>query len=122
MTKTILAVDDSPSVRMMVRMTLTGAGYRVVEAVDGEDALSKASGQKLDAILTDQNMPKLDGIGFIRRFRQTPAAVGVPIVFLSTENQDSLKAQARDAGATGWMVKPFDQAQLLAVVRKMVGA
>lgn len=122
MSKTILAVDDSPSVRMMVRMTLTGAGYRVIEAVDGEDALAKAASQKLDAILTDQNMPKLDGIGFIRKFRQTAAAVGVPIVFLSTENLDSLKAQAREAGATGWMVKPFDQTQLLAVVKKMVGA
>ncbi|MGO4851286.1 response regulator [Phaeovulum sp. W22_SRMD_FR3] len=122
MTKTILAVDDSPSVRQMVRLTLTGAGYRVIEAVDGEDALLKASEGPVDAILTDQNMPRLDGIGFIRRYRETRAALGVPIVFLSTESHAELKAQAKAAGATGWMVKPFDQAQLLAVVRKMVGA
>lgn len=122
MPKTILAVDDSPSVRTMVRLTLTGAGYDVIEAVDGEDGLAKAQANHVDAILTDQNMPRLDGLGFIRRFRQLPKSVGVPIVFLSTESQDALKLQAKDAGATGWMVKPFDQPQLLAVVRRMVGA
>lgn len=122
MSKTILVVDDSPSVRTMVRMTLTGAGYSVVEAVDGQDALAKTATHKVNAILTDQNMPRLDGIGFIRKFRQSASAIGVPIVFLSTESNVSLKAQARDAGATGWMMKPFDQAQLLAVVKKMVGA
>jgi two-component system, chemotaxis family, chemotaxis protein CheY len=103
-------------------MTLSAAGYKVVEAVDGEDALNKAASHKIDAILTDQNMPNLDGIGFIRKFRQSHASVGVPIVFLSTESKDSLKTRAREAGATGWMVKPFDQAQLLAVVKKLVGA
>lgn len=122
MSKTILSVDDSPSIRMMVRMTLSTAGYTVIEAEDGEQALSIATSQKVDAILTDQNMPRLDGLGFIRRFRETPAAAGVPIVFLSTESRDDLKTQARAAGATGWMVKPFDQAQLLAVVKKLVGA
>ncbi|MEH6774308.1 MAG: response regulator [Cereibacter changlensis] len=122
MTKTILAVDDSPSVRQMVRLTLTGAGYSVVEAVDGQDALEKASAQKFDAILTDQNMPRLDGISFIRKFRDTASAVGVPIVFLSTESHEGLKQQAREAGAIGWMMKPFDQAQLLAVVKKVAGA
>lgn len=122
MTKTILAVDDSPSVRQMVRLTLTGAGYSVVEAVDGQDALEKASAQKFDAILTDQNMPRLDGISFIRKFRGNAASVGVPIVFLSTESHDALKQQAREAGAIGWMMKPFDQAQLLAVVKKVAGA
>ncbi|EEW24143.1 response regulator [Rhodobacter ferrooxidans] len=122
MTKTILAVDDSPSVRQMVRLTLTGAGYAVVEAVDGEDALQKAMARKYDAILTDQNMPRLDGLSFIRKYRASAAAVGVPIVFLSTESREDLKKQARDAGAIGWMMKPFDQAQLLAVVKKVAGA
>lgn len=122
MSKTILAVDDSPSVRQMVRLTLIGAGYTVVEAVDGQDALEKATAQRFDAILTDQNMPRLDGIGFIRQFRTRPEGKGVPIVFLSTESQDTLKAQAKEAGAIGWMIKPFDQAQLLAVVKKVAGA
>ena len=120
MSKTILAVDDSPSVRQMVRLTLAGAGYTVVEAVDGQDALEKATAQRFDAILTDQNMPRLDGIGFIRQFRTRPEGKGVPIVFLSTESQDTLKAQAKEAGAIGWMIKPFDQAQLLAVVKKVL--
>ncbi|MEA5161660.1 response regulator [Cereibacter johrii] len=122
MSKTILAVDDSPSVRQMVRLTLVGAGYTVVEAVDGQDALEKATAQRFDAILTDQNMPRLDGLGFIRKFRTLPEGKGVPIVFLSTESQDTLKAQAKEAGAIGWMIKPFDQAQLLAVVKKVAGA
>ncbi|MFQ6775820.1 response regulator [Cereibacter sphaeroides] len=122
MSKTILAVDDSPSVRQMVRLTLVGAGYTVVEAVDGQDALEKATAQRFDAILTDQNMPRLDGIGFIRKFRTLPEGKGVPIVFLSTESQDTLKAQAKEAGAIGWMIKPFDQAQLLAVVKKVAGS
>lgn len=121
MSKTILAVDDSPSVRLMVRTTLSTAGYNVIEAENGEDAFAKSQTHKIDAILTDQNMPQLDGLGFIRKFRQTAAATGVPIVFLSTESRDTLKAQAKEAGATGWMVKPFDQQQLLAVVRKLVG-
>ncbi|MDT8856030.1 response regulator [Paracoccaceae bacterium Fryx2] len=122
MTKTILTVDDSPSVRQMVRLTLTGAGFAVVEACDGEDALAKVGAQRFDAILTDQNMPRLDGLGFIRKFRTSPDSIGVPIVFLSTESRDTLKEQARAAGATGWMMKPFDQAQLLAVMKKVVGA
>jgi two-component system, chemotaxis family, chemotaxis protein CheY len=122
MAKTILAIDDSPSVRMMVQMTLTGAGYAVVLAVDGEDGLSKAMEQRPDAVLTDQNMPRLDGIGFIRKFRQLPSAAGVPVVFISTESNAGIVQQAREAGATGWIVKPFDQAKLLAVVAKLVKA
>lgn len=90
--------------------------------MDGQDALEKATAQRFDAILTDQNMPRLDGIGFIRKFRTLPEGKGVPIVFLSTESQDTLKAQAKEAGAIGWMIKPFDQAQLLAVVKKVAGA
>ena len=122
MSKTILTVDDSPSVRRMVAMTLRGAGFDVVEACDGKEALGQATAQRFDAIITDQNMPNMDGLGFIRAFRATPASQGVPIVFLSTESEAGLKAQARDAGALGWIIKPFNQDQLLAVIRKMVGA
>lgn len=120
MTKTILAIDDSPSVRMMVQMTLSGAGYTVVLATDGEDGLQKAVANRPDAVLTDQNMPRLDGLGFIRRFRQSPQSAGVPVVFISTESDPAVLQQAREAGATGWIVKPFDQAKLLSVVAKLV--
>ena len=122
MSKTVLVVDDSPSVRKMVQMTLAGAGYDIIEAEDGQDAFEKATSNRIDAVLTDQNMPRLDGLSFIRQFRGTPQSVGVPIVFLSTESDAPLKAQAKEAGATGWMVKPFDQNQILAVVKKIVGA
>ena len=122
MSKTILVVDDSPSVRRMVSMTLRDAGYGVVEARDGQDALEKAAASPLAGVITDQNMPRLDGLGFIKAFRAMPASRGVPVVVLSTESEEGLKAQARAAGAVGWMRKPFEQAQLLAVVRKVVGA
>jgi two-component system chemotaxis response regulator CheY len=106
----------------MVQMTLAGAGYDIIEAEDRQDAFEKATSNRIDAILTDQNMPRLDGLNFIRQFRGTPQSVGVPIVFLSTESDANLKSQAKEAGATGWMVKPFDQNQILAVVKKIVGA
>jgi two-component system, chemotaxis family, chemotaxis protein CheY len=121
MPKTVLTVDDSPSIRRMVAMTLQEAGYDVIEAVDGQDALEKALARPVDAIITDQNMPNLDGLGFIRAFRQHPAGKGVPIVVLSTDSEEGLKAQAREAGALGWMVKPFTQDKLLAVIRKVLG-
>jgi two-component system chemotaxis response regulator CheY len=121
MSKTILTVDDSPSVRRMLSMTLEAAGYAVVEAVDGQDGLSKALVQRFDAIITDQNMPNLDGLGFIRAFRQLPQGKGVPIVVLSTDSDEGLKAQAREAGALGWMVKPFTPEKLLAVMKKVLG-
>lgn len=121
MSKTILTVDDSASVRQMVKLTLTNAGYVVVEAEDGEAALEKARSTRFDAVITDQNMPRLDGLGFIRKFRQLQNAMGVPVVFLSTESRADLKAEAKAAGATGWMTKPFDQATLVGVVKKMVG-
>ncbi len=121
MSKTILTIDDSPSVRRMLSMTLQEAGYAVVEAVDGQDGLSKALVQRFDAIITDQNMPNLDGLGFIRAFRQLPQGKGVPIVVLSTDSEEGLKAQAREAGALGWMVKPFTPEKLLAVMKKVLG-
>lgn len=122
MSRRILVVDDSPSIRRMVALTLKGAGYDVVEAGDGQDALDRATAAPFDAILTDQNMPRMDGLSFIREFRKRPEGRSVPIVFLSTESEGALKDSARDAGATGWMTKPFDQAKLLSVLSRVVGA
>lgn len=121
MTKTIMTVDDSPSIRQMIRMTLSGAGYRVIEACDGADALTKLKDERPNAILTDQNMPNMDGLTFIRTFRGQSGSAGIPIVFISTETNGDLRAQAKAAGAMGWMVKPFDQNQLLNVVKKVAG-
>lgn len=122
MSKTILVVDDSASIRQVVGMTLTQAGYHVIEASDGRQALEKATSSRVDAVITDLNMPVMDGLTFIRQFRSSPSSTGVPIVFLTTESDESVKAEAKQAGATGWMTKPFKQDQLLAVVRKVAGA
>lgn len=122
MSKTVLTVDDSASVRQMVSITLASAGYRVIEAVDGADGYAKATSNTIDAVLTDLNMPEMNGIEFIRKYRADPSSRGVPIVFLTTESDDELKRQAKEAGATGWIVKPFRQDQLLAVIRKVAGA
>ncbi|MCE8440114.1 response regulator [Rhodovulum sulfidophilum] len=122
MSKTILAIDDSPSILQMVSHTLTTAGYRVIEAVDGADGYDKAVGNPIDAVITDLNMPRLNGLDFIRKYRSHGASAGVPIVFLTTETDDGLKREAREAGATGWIAKPFRQDQLLAVVKKVAGA
>lgn len=121
MSKMILTVDDSPSIRSMVAFTLKGAGYGVVEAVDGEDGLTKAKGQPFALVLTDQNMPKMDGISLIKGLRGLPQYRATPILMLTTEAGDSMKAQGRAAGATGWLVKPFDPQKLLEVVRKVIG-
>lgn len=122
MSKTILTVDDSASVRQMVGITLASAGYRVIEAVDGADGYDKATSNSIDAVLTDLNMPQMNGIEFIRKYRAHPSSRGIPIVFLTTESDDELKRQAKEAGATGWIVKPFKQDQLLAVIKKVAGA
>ena len=121
MSKRILIVDDSPSLRRMIAMTLKGAGYDIVEAEDGLDALERVATGRFDAVLTDQNMPRMDGLSFIREFRGRPEGQGVPVVFLSTENEGELKDKARAAGALGWMTKPFDQAKLLSVMARVVG-
>ena len=121
MTKTILTVDDSPSIRRMVSMTLRDAGYNVLEAQDGEDGYATATTNRVDAIITDQNMPKMDGISMIRALRKHPNGQGIPIVVLSTDSAENLKSEARAAGALGWMVKPFSQDKLLAVVKKVLG-
>jgi two-component system chemotaxis response regulator CheY len=122
MSKTILTIDDSASIRQMVTLTLASAGYTVIEAVDGADGYAKATANAIDAVLTDLNMPVLNGIEFIRKYRAHPASKGVPIVLLTTESDDELKRQAKEAGATGWIVKPFKQDQLLAVIKKVAGA
>ncbi len=116
----ILAVDDSPSMRKMVSFTLTGAGYKVVEAVDGVDAYEKALEQPFDLVLTDQNMPRLDGLGLTRKLRDHPQFRTTPILMLTTESSDLMKQAGRSAGATGWLVKPFDPGRLLEVIKKVI--
>ena len=118
---TILAVDDSASMRQMVTFTLRHAGYNVVEAVDGQDALEKAAARDIDVVLTDQNMPRLDGIGLTKRLRDNPKFKSTPILILTTESSEQMKQAGRGAGATGWLVKPFDPAKLIEVIRKVVG-
>lgn len=120
--KTVLTVDDSPSVRQMVRLALSNAGYAVVEAGDGVQGLTVSKRQPVNLIITDLNMPNMDGLEFIRSLRQLSAYRGVPIVFLTTQSDDGLKSQAKAAGATGWITKPFQQDQLIAVARKVLGA
>lgn len=121
MSKSILVVDDSASIRQMVTLTLSGAGYGTLEAVDGEDGYSKAIANPIRAVITDLNMPRMNGIEFIRKFRAHPSSAGVPIVFLTTESDEAMKRQAKEAGAIAWIVKPFKQDQLLAVVKKVAG-
>lgn len=121
MAKTILAVDDSASIRQMVSFTLKGAGYEVVEAVDGQDGLNKSKSKPCNLVLTDQNMPNMDGLTLIKSLRATPQYKTVPILMLTTESGEAMKAQGRAAGATGWLVKPFDPQKLLEVVKKVIG-
>jgi len=116
----ILTVDDSPSVRQMVSFTLRKAGHEVMEAVDGKDALSKIGLGKFDMIITDLNMPNMDGIQLITAVRKLPGCTFLPILMLTTESQAEKKDAGRKAGATGWIVKPFNADQLIAVVQKLV--
>lgn len=119
--RTIMTVDDSASVRQMVGFTLRGAGYGVVEAGDGKDALLKVNGGPVHMVITDLNMPNMDGIELIRHLRADNAYKYIPIILLTTESQDSKKQEGKSAGATGWIVKPFKPEQLLAVVKKVLG-
>ena len=121
MAKTILAVDDSPSIRQMVAFTLKGAGYEVTEAVDGQYGLNKSKAKPFNLVLTDQNMPQMDGITLIKSLRSLPQYKSVPILVLTTEAGDAMKTQGRAAGATGWLVKPFDPQKLMDVVKKVIG-
>jgi len=116
----ILSVDDSTSIRQMVSFTLGKAGYEVVEAVDGKDGLDKAGAGKFDLIITDLNMPSMDGIQMMTAVRKLPGYAFTPILMLTTESQAEKKAAGRQAGATGWIVKPFNADQLITVIQKLV--
>jgi two-component system chemotaxis response regulator CheY len=118
---TVLAVDDSPSMRQMVSFTLKGAGYNVVEASDGQQALGIAKGKAVNLVITDVNMPKMDGITLIKELRALPAYKFTPLLMLTTESGTDKKAQGKAAGATGWIVKPFNPDQLLATIKKVLG-
>lgn len=117
----ILAVDDSASMRQMVSFTLKGAGHDVQEACDGVDALGKAKAGKFDLVLTDVNMPNMDGISLIKQLRTLPEYKFTPILTLTTESGAEKKGEGKAAGATGWIVKPFSPDQLLATIKKVLG-
>jgi two-component system chemotaxis response regulator CheY len=122
MAKTILAVDDSGSLRQMVAFSLKAAGYEVVQAVDGQDGLNKAKERTVDLVLTDQNMPIMDGLTLIKNLRELGSYQKVPILMLTTESSDEMKAKGKAAGANGWLVKPFDPKRLIEVVQKVIGS
>jgi two-component system chemotaxis response regulator CheY len=117
--KRILTIDDSRTMRDMLRMTLVDAGYVVIQAVDGMDGLDVLKKERFDVVITDINMPKLDGYGVIRHMRADSGYDDTPILVLSTENDQKTKDIGRDAGATGWLVKPFDPDQLVEIVRQV---
>jgi two-component system chemotaxis response regulator CheY len=119
MAKTIMIIDDSSSMRQMVRFTLAAGGYEVVEAKDGVDALGRCNAQKVDLFITDLNMPNMDGIQLTRQLRALAPYRFTPIVMLTTESQTDKKMEGKAAGATGWVIKPFQTEQLLAVVKKV---
>jgi two-component system chemotaxis response regulator CheY len=106
--------------RQMVSFTLKSAGYSVVEAVDGQDAWEKAGSRSFDLVLTDQNMPRMDGIGLTKKLRESPQFKATPILILTTESSDQMKQAGRSAGATGWLVKPFDPTKLIEVIKKVI--
>lgn len=120
MAKTILIVDDSASLRQVVKMSLNQAGYDVIEACDGLDALKKLQGQKIHLIISDVNMPNMDGIAFVKEVKQQANYRFTPIIMLTTESQDDKKREGQLAGAKAWVVKPFQPAQMLAAVAKLV--
>lgn len=120
MAKTILIVDDSASLRQVVAIALKGAGYDVIEAGDGKDALGKLTGQKVHLIISDVNMPNMDGITMVKEVKKLPAYKFTPIIMLTTESQESKKAEGQAAGARAWVVKPFKPEQMLAAVSKLI--
>jgi len=119
--KKVMTVDDSRTMRDMVSFTLRGAGYDVVEAADGQQAMSAIASTKVDLVITDLNMPVMDGLTLIRKLRAIPAHRTLPILMLTTEADESKKAEGRAAGATGWIVKPFNPDKLVSVVQKVCG-
>lgn len=122
MAKTILMVDDSASLRSVVKIALTGAGYEVIEASDGKDALDKlaALGRKVHLVISDVNMPVMGGIEFVTKLKQNPSFKFTPVIMLTTEGQDAVKEQGRAAGAKAWVMKPFNPPQMLAAVSKLI--
>ena len=120
MSKNILIVDDSASMRQMVSFTLKDSGYEVIQAVHGKDGIDKLNGSKIDMVITDLNMPEMDGIEFIKQMRNKDGYKFTPIIMLTTESQDSKKQEGRQAGASGWIVKPFTPEQLIGIVKKFV--
>ena len=118
---TILAVDDSSSMRQMVSFTLKDAGYEVIEAADGKQALDSAKQKRVDLVLTDVNMPVMDGIALIKELRALPNYKFTPMLMLTTESASHKKAEGKSAGATGWIVKPFNPDQLLSTIKKVLG-
>lgn len=120
MAKTIMVVDDSSSVRQVVGMALRGAGYEVMEGRDGQDALSQLTGRKVHLIISDVNMPNMDGIAFLKEVKALPAYRFTPVIMLTTESQEAKKQAGREAGAKAWVVKPFSPPQLLSAVQRLV--
>jgi two-component system chemotaxis response regulator CheY len=120
MAKTVLILDDSAAIRQMVAFTLKTEGYTVVEAADGVDGLAKANAHNIDLVLSDQNMPNMDGITFVKSLRAIPKYATTPILMLTTVHNEDQKAQGKEAGATGWLVKPFDPHRLLEIVGKFL--
>jgi two-component system chemotaxis response regulator CheY len=119
MNKLVLTVDDSAAIREMLAYVLKSAGHRVIEAEDGMDGLQKALVNAFDLIITDQSMPKMDGITLVKALRALPQYKTTPILLLTTESSDAMKDEGRSAGATGWLVKPFDPTKLIEVVQKV---
>ncbi|GAA1901936.1 response regulator [Lapillicoccus jejuensis] len=120
MSKTILIVDDSPSVRQVVGIALRGAGYDVIEGTDGSDALSKLDGRRVNLIISDVNMPRMDGITFVKEAKKLAGYRFTPVIMLTTESAQDKKAEGQAAGAKAWVVKPFRPEQMLAAVSKLV--
>lgn len=120
MAKTILVVDDSASLRQVVSIALKGAGYDVIEACDGVDALSKLKGTRVNLVISDVNMPNMDGITFVKEMKKLPEFKFTPVIMLTTEGQESKKQEGQAAGAKAWVVKPFQPPQMLAAVAKLI--
>lgn len=121
MSGSVLTVDDSPSIRIAIRIALAAAGYAVAEASDGAEGLRQAKSSRYDLIITDLNMPVMNGLAMIEELRKSPEHAGIPIIFLTTESDAGMKLKAKAAGATGWITKPFDPPALVKIVNKVLG-
>ena len=119
--KTVLVLDDSPSIRQVVRLTLSRAGYLIVEAADGVQALEKLGTEHVDLIVSDLNMPKMDGLTFIARLRELPEGKFIPVIMLTTESDDDKKLVAKNLGVQAWFVKPFEPEKLVSIVKRLIG-